>query len=121
MLYCVYPQTGLTKLYTEPHSGSKLPYRTVKEMREIYPHHDFTVIGEIGGFARPPNNRDRLLTKDGKVLPILPRGSLKRPFEWVAGYVAVGKSTYLAAIRGVIPAFSRPSAGKKPNHKEGSA
>lgn len=121
MLYRVYPQTGLTKLYTEPHSGSRLPYRTVKEMRELYPHDNFTVIGEIGGFARPPNDRDRLLTEDDKVLSILPRGSLQRPFEWVAGYVAVGKNTYLAAIKGMIPAFARPLAGKKPNHKEGSA
>jgi len=120
MLYCVYPRTGSAKLYMEPRSRNRVPYHTAKEMRKLYPNNNFAVIGEIGGFARSPNNGDRLLTEDGKVLLICPRGSLKRPFEWVTGYIAVGESTYLAAIRGVIPAFSRPSTGRRPEDKEGS-
>jgi len=81
MLYRVYLQTGSAKLYTEPRSWSRLPYRTAKEMLDLYPDDNFAVIGEIGGFVRPRNCRNLLLTGDGRALPILPRGSLKRPFE----------------------------------------
>ncbi|SBW11196.1 conserved hypothetical protein [uncultured Eubacteriales bacterium] len=107
MLYRIYPQTDAAKFYMEPHSGSSLPFLTVKKMRKIYPDDHFTVIGEIGGISRPPDNGNRLVTETGEVVPILPRGSLRRPFEWVAGYVAVDKSTYLAAIRSLIPSFLR--------------
>lgn len=112
MLYRIDPHVGSAKYCRGLHNGSKLPYRTVKEMRELYPDGNFAVVGEVGGFARPPNDRDRLLTGDGNVLPILPRGSLKRPFEWVDGYVAVGKNTYLAAVRSLIPKFLRLLIGR---------
>ncbi|MBW7571958.1 hypothetical protein [Caproiciproducens faecalis] len=121
MLYRIDPWVESAKLYTEPRSGSKLPYRTVKEMRKLYPDGNFTVIGEIGGGARPPDNGDRLLSGDGKSLTILPRGSLKKPFEWIAGYVAVNKNTYIAAVRSLIPKFSRLPTGGQPNDTKGSA
>ncbi len=98
MLYRLDPQANSAKLYTEPRSGSRLLYRTVKEMRKRYPDGDFAIVGEIGGFARPPNDGDELLTDDGGQIPVSPRGSRIRPFERVAGYVAVGKNTYLAAL-----------------------
>lgn len=107
MIYRIYPQTDSAKFYTEPRSRSRLPYRTVKEMRARYPDGSFIIIGEIGGIARPPNNGERLLTGDGKTLPILPRGSLKKPFEWITGYIAVDKNTYIAAIGSLIPSFLR--------------
>jgi hypothetical protein len=102
MLYRLDPQTSAAQFYTEPHSRSKLPYRTAKEMRKLYPDHSFAVIGEIGGSARPPHGGDRLLTGDGKILPILPRGSLKKPLEWVIGYVAVDKNTYIAVVKSLF-------------------
>ena len=106
MLYRIDPQTDALKLYREPYSGSKLPYQTVKEMRQLYPDRKFAIIGEIGGFARPPNNGDHLLIANDKFIPILPRGSLRKPFEWVTGYVAVGENAYLAVIRSLITLFS---------------
>jgi len=106
MLYRIVPQTNALKLYREPHSGSKLPYRTIKEMRKLYPDGNFVIIGEIGGIARPPTDGDHLLIGGGKSIPILPRGSLRKPFEWVAGYVAVDGNTYLAAIRSLIVIIS---------------
>jgi len=107
MFYRLYSQTNDARLFMEPRSRSRLPYRTPKEMRERYPSGEFDIIGEIGSFARPPTNGDKLLTGDGQALPVLPRGSLKRPFEWIAGYVAIDKNTYLAAIGSLIPAFLR--------------
>lgn len=107
MFYRLYPQTNDARLFTKLHSRSRLPYRTAKEMRERYPNGNFVIIGEIGSFARPPTDGDKLLTEDGQILPILPRGSLKRPFEWIAGYVAVDKNAYLAAIGSLIPSFLR--------------
>lgn len=107
MLYRLYPQGNRTRLYVEPHSRSRLPYRTVKEMRQQFPDGNFVIVGEIGSFTRPPTDGDRLLTGDGKTLPILPRGSLKKPFEWISGYIAVDKNTYIAAIGSLFPAFLR--------------
>ncbi|MBR0600275.1 hypothetical protein [Sinanaerobacter chloroacetimidivorans] len=98
MLYRIDPQMDSLKFYREPNSGSKLPYRTVKEMREFYPDGNFVIIGEIGCVAQPPNDGDCLLLESGEQIPILPRGSLRKPFEWIAGYVAVGENTYLAAL-----------------------
>lgn len=107
MLYKIYPQAGEVRLFTEPRSRSRLPYCTAKEMRARYPDGNFVIIGEIGGITRPLTVGDRLLTGEGQALPILPRGNLKKPFEWVAGYIPVGKHTYIAAIRSLIPAFLR--------------
>jgi hypothetical protein len=106
MLYRIDPPTDDLKLYREPHSGSKLPYRTVKEMRMLYPEGNFAIMGEIGGLARAPNDGDRLLLANGRFIPILPRGSLIKPFEWVAGYIAIGKNAYLAVVRSLIVIFS---------------
>lgn len=105
MLYQIDSKADTVKFYSDPHSRIKIPYRTVKEMRKIYPNDNFTVIGEIGCIARLPNNGDHLFTGNGAAIAISPRGSLKKPFEWVTGYVAVGKDTYLAVIGGLIPGF----------------
>lgn len=107
MHYRIVPQANALKLYRDPHSGSKLPYHTIKEMRQLYPNGNFAVIGEIGGFARRANDGDHLIIMDGKSIPILPRGSLIKPLERVAGYVAVDENTYLAVIRSMIAIFSQ--------------
>lgn len=87
-------------------------------MRELYPGGNFTVIGEIGGIARFPDSGDRLIVETGSAIPILPRGSRKRPFEWVSGYIAVGKHTYLAVIGGLIPAFLRRQRHRRRHWKQ---
>lgn len=79
----------------------------MKKMREQYPGGDFVIIGEIGNFAETLGCPDMLLTSTGKAVPIFPRGSLIKPFEWVAGYIAVGENTYVAAVRSIFPSFLR--------------
>lgn len=103
MTFRLYPQTAKTWIFTEPRSRCRLPYRTVKEIRVLYPCENFLIVGEIGSRSRPPERGDILLTEDGKSIPILPRGSRHRPFEWVAGYIAVEKNTYIAAVRSIFP------------------
>lgn len=107
MPYRIDSQENSANSCGKPRGGNKLSYRTVKEMLELYPDGNFTVIGEIGGIARFPDSGDLLIEETGNAIPILPRGSLKRPFEWVCGYIAVGKHTYIAVIGGLIPAFLR--------------
>ena len=102
MLYRIERNVDCAKLYREPRSRSKLPYRTAKEMRELYPDGGFNIIGEIGGFACAPDRGDFLIEDNGNKIPIHPRGSLIPPFEWVAGYIPVGKSSYLAVIRSLL-------------------
>lgn len=113
MLYRIDPQSDSLKFYREPYSGSRLPYHTVRGMRELYPDGSFVIIGEIGCAARPPNDGDRLLIANGKFIPILPRGSLRKPLEWIIGYVAVDKNTYLAAIRSLLTIFSKKENDNK--------
>jgi hypothetical protein len=107
MIYRLYTQTNQTRTFTEKCSGSKIPYRTTKIMRELYPDGDFVIIGEVKNFSEAIANQDVLVTSDGKALPILPRGSFIKPFEWIAGYIAVGENTYVAVIKSVFPAFFR--------------
>lgn len=107
MLYRIDPQREQTRMFVEPRSKSVIRYFTKKEMQARYEDRNFNIIGEIGGFSRTPNKGDFLLADDGRKIPIHPRGSLIKPFEWVTGYVAVGKNTYLAAVRGLIPSFLR--------------
>jgi len=74
-------------------------------MKEMYPDEDFVVIGEIGICAESFNSQDMLLTDYGKLVPIFPRGSLTKPFEWIAGYIAVGENTYVAVVKSIFPPF----------------
>lgn len=105
MLYRPDPNIRTKKCYIEPRTRCRLPCFTPREMGERYTEGNFTIIGEIGGLARSPDNGDTLMADGEKQIPILPRGSIKRPYEWVAGYVPVSRHTYLAAVGGVLPAF----------------
>lgn len=105
MFYRLYPQTKKTQVFTEKHSQSKLPYHSAKKMRELYPEGGFVIIGEIGNFANTFADQDVLLTDFEKKVPIFPRGSRIKPLEWVAGYIAVGENTYVAAVRSLFPSF----------------
>ncbi|MDA8441212.1 MAG: hypothetical protein M0Z55_02445 [Peptococcaceae bacterium] len=107
MHYWLYPQINQTRIFTEKNSQSKIPYCTIKRMQELYPGGDFVIIGEIGNFAAVLGDQDVLLTGAGKAIPIFPRGSLMKPLEWIAGYVAVGENTYVAAVRSITPTFLR--------------
>jgi phospholipase/carboxylesterase len=107
MFYRTEPNAGNKKLYFESYSRSRLPYRTVREIRALYPDGDFVIVGEIGSAARPPTGGDALITDDGRRIPIMARGSYKKPFEWIGGYIAVKNGAYIAAIGSVLPAFLR--------------
>jgi len=103
MVYYLYPQTNQTRLFTEKCSKSKIPYLNTEKMREMYPGRDFVIIGEIGNFTQPIDCHDVLLTNTGKEVFIFPRGSHKKPFEWIAGYAQVGENKYIAVVRSIIP------------------
>lgn len=80
-----------------------ITYYSKQKMEEIYPKGDYEIIGEIGNTAKRFPNQDRILTETGNCIPIFPRGSSKKPFEWVSGYAAVSENTYVAVIRSMIP------------------
>lgn len=103
MVYYLYPQTNQTRLFTEKWSKSKIPYLNAKQMREMYPGSDFVIIGEVRNFTHPIGSYDVLRTNTGKEVPIFPRGSYKKPFEWIAGYAQVGENKYIAVVRSIIP------------------
>jgi len=42
------------------------------------------------------------VTGTGKSIPIFPLGSIKKPFEWVDGYAAVGENTYVAVVKSLL-------------------
>lgn len=102
MQYRLYRPSAETRVFTEPFSMCRLPYRTRKSMQQQYPDGTFTIIGEIGSRALPSERGDTLLTDAGISIPILPRGSLCRPFEWIKGYIAVDENTYVEAVRSLF-------------------
>ena len=102
MTYHISLQTEKTRFFTEVYSCSEIPYFTVKGMRKRYPDGNFVIIGEIGCLEHAPADGDWLCTEDGKAIPIFPRGSMKRPFEWVLGYTSVQENSYIAVIGGVL-------------------
>lgn len=63
----------------------------------------YEVIGEIGNLAKKYPGQDAIVTDRGEIIPIFPQGSLKKPFEWIVGYAAVEKNTYVAVVKSVIP------------------
>jgi len=103
MLYRADHTVHTARIYVEPYSRSRLPYRTAREMKTLYPGGAFLIVGEIGCFGPPPADGDMLLAGDGTAIPIYPRSSLTRPFEWVAGYVPMEGNAYAAAVAGVFP------------------
>jgi phospholipase/carboxylesterase len=88
---------------TERHSRRQIAYYSKQKMDELYPDGGYEIIGEIGNFAKEYAGQDVIATDTGKSIPIFPLGSLKKPFEWVAGYMAVGKNTYVAVVKSIIP------------------
>jgi phospholipase/carboxylesterase len=86
----------------EQHSRSQIAYVSKQKMDELYPDGGYEIIGEIGNFAGKYTGQDVITTDSGNNIPIFPLGSLKKPFEWVAGYAAVGENIYVAVVKSVI-------------------
>lgn len=92
-----------THYTTEQHTNSMIMYYSKHKMEELYPNGSYEVIGEIGNFTKRYSEQDEILTDANKRIPIFPRGSSKKPYEWVVGYAAVEENTYVAVIKSVIP------------------
>lgn len=107
MFYRIFIHAGETRFFTEVRSCSKIPYITVKEMKKRYSGKNFVIIGEIGSISGASENVDWLYVEEGKVIPILPRGSLKRPFERVIGYTQVDEKSFVAVVGGFLHILMR--------------
>ena len=105
MMWGFYPKANCTLHTRERHSSSQIVYYSKQKMDELYPDGGYEVIGEIGSFTKRYSSQDVILTDTGKSIPIFSRGSLKKPFEWIIGYTAVGENTYVAVVKSVIPPF----------------
>lgn len=103
MIYRFYCKRDDKCFMTERHSHSRIEYYSKQKMDELYPDSGYEVIGEISNFTKKYVSQDAIETNTGKSIPIFPRGSLKKPFEWVVGYAAVGENTYVAVVKSVIP------------------
>ena len=107
MEYQFYLKPNYTNCMTERNSRSRITYYTNKKMEEMYPEGGYRIIGEIGNFARKYAKQDVIITDTGKRIPIFPRGSLKKPVEWVAGCAAVEENTYVSVVKSIIPHWLR--------------
>jgi len=76
-------------------------------MQELYPDGNYEVIGEIGNLAKKYDKQDVVVSSTGNEIPIFPRGTYKKPFEWVAGYAAIGPHTYVCVVKSIIPHYRR--------------
>jgi len=82
---------------------SSIKYYTKDEIYKMYPEGNFEVIGEIGNFSRKYVGQDMIVTDKGTKIPIFPRGSLKKTFEWEASYVPIGENIYVSVVKSIIP------------------
>lgn len=98
-----YLKNDYTLHMKERHSKRQIAYYSKRKMDELYADGRYEVIGEIGNFAKKYSSQDVILVDSGSNVPIFPRGSLNKPFEWIAGYAAVGENTYVAVVKCVIP------------------
>jgi phospholipase/carboxylesterase len=103
MVYRFHPKWENSLYMFEQCCHYRIPYYSKQEMGELYPNGGYEIIGEIGNIAKAYNGQDMIDCGTGKLTPIFPRGTLKRPFEWVAGYAAVGENTYVAVVKGLLP------------------
>lgn len=87
----------------ERYSHSTIEYYSKQKMNELYPDGGYEVIGEIGNSSKKYAEQDIIVTDTNKLIPIFPRGSMKKPFEWVIGYAAVGEDIYVSVIKSLIP------------------
>ncbi len=105
MTFRFYDNRYETHYMKERHSNSTITYYSKHKMEELYPEGGYDVIGEIGNYAKRYVELDEIITDQDKSIPIFPRGSLHKPFEWVVGYAAVDINTYVAVIKSVIPIY----------------
>lgn len=107
MLYRADHTVNTAGHYVEPFTRSRLPCRSAREMQALYPNGDYLIVGEIGVVTLMAADGDLLLAGDGTEVPICPRGSLTRPFEWVSGYIPMGGDVYAAATASIFPIVFR--------------
>ena len=88
--YRFYAKGNDTLMMTDWRSRIPIVYFSKQKMEELYPDGGYVVIGEIGNYAKTYAEQDVILTDMGKSIPIFPRGTLKKPIEWVVGYAVVG-------------------------------
>ena len=103
MVYRFYTKGNNNLHMMERHSNSKIEYCSKKKMKELYLDGSWDVIGEINNLTKVYPGQDNIMTDTGKYIPIFPRGSLKRPLEWVAGYAEVEENVYVAVIGSIVP------------------
>lgn len=103
MNYHFYPLSDDVFYMIERHSHSKIAYYSKKRITRIYHDNGYEIIGEIGNSAKRYASQDIIITDTGRIIPVFPLGSLKKPFEWIAGYAAVGKNTYVSVVKSIIP------------------
>lgn len=97
-------QTRQGSHYTlEPNSNTIVNYYSKNEIEKLYPKGEYHVIGEIGNFAKQYPKQDEILTETCKRIHIFPRGSIKKPFEWVCGYAEVDMNMYVAIVKSILP------------------
>ncbi len=85
------------------HSGNEVNYCTKRKLQALHPAGDFTIIGEIGNFARCYAKQDVIETTTERSIPIFPLGTCRRPLEWIVGYAPLGHGLYVAVVKGIIP------------------
>ena len=101
------------------HSGSEVAYCTKRKLQALHPAGDFTIIGEIGNFARRYAKQDVIETTTGRIIPVFPLGTCRRPLEWIVGYAPLGDRLYVAVVKGIIPRVLPQRSHDSANDGEG--
>jgi len=117
MRYALDCRLDLERVFWIRKYRTRIPCLSAREIRRRHPDGDYVIVGEIGGWLDQVHASDLLVLEEKVEIPVLPQGSHCRPYEWVAGYVPVGKRVYIALFRSVSPGLLCRIIGRKGRNK----
>ncbi len=125
MRYALDCRLDLERVFWIRKYRTRIPCLSAREIRRRHPEGDYAIVGEIAGWLDQAHASDVLVLEEKLEIPVLPQGSHCRPYEWIAGYVPVGKGNYIALVRSLSPGlmwrrFSRKGRNKADDREEGT-
>jgi hypothetical protein len=78
----------------------QIPYYSKKQIKSIYPNHNFRVVGEVGNKTGVQCGAAENL--EGQPLPVYKERTHNTLTESIIGYTAVDEHTYLAVVKNVF-------------------
>lgn len=98
MGYTAQGLSNYTKTYSNKRTGFSVGYYTVSQVKALYPHNDYRVVGQIGAGVK--KDAPDSLSYNGKTEPMATYK--KNPLHRTAGYISCGENQFIAVKKNII-------------------